>query len=327
MQNSDLILSIGSSLHVSVIGYNYKQFARGAKKIIIDIDEITHKKKTIDIDQFVHADAKDFLNILLKQLTEGDSLNYASWLEMCNKWKKKYPTCLPEYKNTKDEINSYFLIEQICKNSKAGDIFVSDAGGTFYAVSQAVTLTKPNQRYIPSSAMATMGYSLPAAIGISIATGNRVISFTGDGSLQQNIQEFQTLVEYNLPVKLFVLNNDGYHSIRTSQTNYFEKRYIGESSQSGISFPDTVKIAEVYGVKAFRINKPSEINDIVNQVLDYDGPVICDVIVHRKQEIIPTVASRVNDDGSMSSRPLEDMYPFLDRKEYKNNLFVKEVYE
>jgi len=327
MQNSDLILSIGSSLHVSVIGYNYKQFARGAKKIIIDIDEITHKKKTIDIDQFVHADAKDFLNILLKQLTEGDSLNYASWLEMCNKWKKKYPTCLPEYKNTKDEINSYFLIEQICKNSKAGDIFVSDAGGTFYAVSQAVTLTKPNQRYIPSSAMATMGYSLPAAIGISIATGNRVISFTGDGSLQQNIQEFQTLVEYNLPVKLFVLNNDGYHSIRTSQTNYFEERYIGESSKSGISFPDTVKIAEAYGVKAFRIDQPSQITDVVNQVLNYDGPVVCDVIVPREQEIIPTVASRVNDDGSMSSRPLEDMYPFLDRKEYKNNLFVKEVDE
>ena len=327
MQNSDLILSIGSSLHVSVIGYNYQQFAREAKKIIVDIDEITHSKRTINIDQFVHGDARDFLNLLLEQLTDENSLNYASWLEKCNDWKEKYPTCLPEYKNTKNEVNSYFFIDQVCKNSKEGDIFVADAGGTFYAVSQAVTLTKPNQRYIPSSAMATMGYSLPAAIGISVATGNRVISFTGDGSLQQNIQEFQTLVEYNLPVKLFVLNNDGYHSIRTSQTNYFEKRYIGESSKSGISFPDTVKIAEVYGIKAFRINQPSEVNDIVNQVLNYDGPVICDVIVPREQEIVPTVASRVNDDGSMSSRPLEDMYPFLDRKEYKNNLFVKEVDE
>ncbi len=325
MQNSDLILSIGSSLHVSVIGYNYQQFAREAKKIIVDIDEISHAKKTITIDQFVHGDAGDFLNLLLEQLTEKNPLNYSPWLEKCNDWKKKYPTCLPEYEKTENEVNSYFLIDQICKNSKEGDIFVADAGGTFYAVSQAVTLTKPNQRYIPSSAMATMGYSLPAAIGISTATGNRVISFTGDGSLQQNIQEFQTLVEYNLPVKLFVLNNDGYHSIRTSQTNYFEKRYIGESSQSGISFPDTVKIAEVYGIKAFRINQPSEVNDIVNQVLNYDGPVICDVIVPREQEIVPTVASRVNDDGSMSSRPLEDMYPFLDRKEYKKNMFVKEI--
>jgi len=325
MQNSDLILSIGSSLHVSVIGYNYKQFAREAKKIVIDIDEISHKKQTIDIDQFVHADAKDFLNILIKKSIKNKISKYTSWLKKCNEWKNRYPTCLDNYKNTKNEINSYFLIDQVCKNSKAGDIFVSDAGGTFYAVSQAVTLTKPNQRYIPSSAMATMGYSLPAAIGIAVATDNRVISFTGDGSLQQNIQEFQTLVEYDLPVKLFVLNNDGYHSIRTSQTNYFQKRYIGESSKSGISFPDTLKIAKAYGIKAVRINKPSQILNTINEVLNYEGPVVCDVIVPREQEIIPTVASRVNDDGTMSSRPLEDMYPFLDRKEYQENMFVKEI--
>ena len=325
MQNSDLILSIGSSLHVSVIGYNYKQFAREAKKIVIDIDEISHKKQTIDIDQFVHADAKDFLNILIKKSIKNKISKYTSWLKKCNEWKNRYPTCLDNYKNTKNEINSYFLIDQVCKNSKAGDIFVSDAGGTFYAVSQAVTLTKPNQRYIPSSAMATMGYSLPAAIGIAVATDNRVISFTGDGSLQQNIQEFQTLVEYDLPVKLFVLNNDGYHSIRTSQTNYFQKRYIGESSKSGISFPDTLKIAKAYGLKAVRIDQPSQISNTINEVLNYEGPVVCDVIVPREQEIIPTVASRVNDDGTMSSRPLEDMYPFLDRKEYQSNMFVKEI--
>ena len=325
MQNSDLVLSIGSSLHVSVIGYNYKQFAREAKKIVIDIDEITHKKQTIDIDQFVHADANDFLNILIKKSMENKIPKYTSWLKKCNEWKNRYPTCLDNYKNTKNAINSYFLIDQVCKNSKAGDIFVSDAGGTFYAVSQAVTLTKPNQRYIPSSAMATMGYSLPAAIGIAVATDNRVISFTGDGSLQQNIQEFQTLVEYNLPVKLFVLNNDGYHSIRTSQTNYFQKRYIGESSKSGISFPNTLKIAKAYGIKAIRINCPSQIPNAINEVLNYEGPVVCDVIVPREQEIIPTVASRVNDDGTMSSRPLEDMYPFLDRDEYRSNLYVDEV--
>ena len=325
MQNSDLVLSIGSSLHVSVIGYNYKQFAREAKKIVIDIDEITHKKQTIDIDQFVHADAKDFLNILIKKSMENKIPKYTSWLKKCNEWKNRYPTCLDNYKNTKNAINSYFLIDQVCKNSKAGDIFVSDAGGTFYAVSQAVTLTKPNQRYIPSSAMATMGYSLPAAIGIAVATENRVIAFTGDGSLQQNIQEFQTLKEYNLPVKLFVLNNDGYHSIRTSQTNYFQKRYIGESSKSGISFPDTLKIAKAYGIKAIRINQPSQIPNTINKVLNHEGPVVCDVIVPREQEIIPTVASRVNDDGTMSSRPLEDMYPFLDRKEYQNNMIVKEI--
>ena len=231
MQNSDLVISIGSSLHVTVIGYNYLQFAREAKKIIIDIDDTSHQKKTIKKDLFIQADAKDLLEKLLENLKNIKLNNYSNWLEKCNSWKEKYKVCLPEYKNSTIGINSYFLIDSVCKHSSEGDIFVSDAGGTFYAVSQAIQLNHANQRYIPSSAMATMGYSLPAAIGISVATnGKRVIAFTGDGSLQQNIQELQTVIEYNLPIKLFVLNNDGYHSIRTSQTNYFEKRYIGESS-------------------------------------------------------------------------------------------------
>ena len=326
MQNSDLVISIGSSLHVTVIGYNYLQFAREAKKIIIDIDDTSHQKKTIKKDLFIQADAKDLLEKLLENLKNIKLNNYSNWLEKCNLWKKKYKVCLPEYKNSTIGINSYFLIDSVCKHSSEGDIFVSDAGGTFYAVSQAIQLNHANQRYIPSSAMATMGYSLPAAIGISVATnGKRVIAFTGDGSLQQNIQELQTVIEYNLPIKLFVLNNDGYHSIRTSQTNYFEKRYIGESSKSGVSFPDITKIANAYGIKSVRVNETNNLDEVIEEVLNHDGPVICDVIVPREQEVIPTVASRVNKDGSMSSRPLEDMYPFLDRKEYKDNLFISEI--
>ena len=326
MQNSDLVISIGSSLHVTVIGYNYLQFAREAKKIIIDIDDTSHQKKTIKKDLFIQADAKDLLEKLLENLKNIKLNNYSNWLEKCNLWKKKYKVCLPEYKNSTIGINSYFLIDSVCKHSSEGDIFVSDAGGTFYAVSQAIQLNHANQRYIPSSAMATMGYSLPAAIGISVATnGKRVIAFTGDGSLQQNIQELQTVIEYNLPIKLFVLNNDGYQSIRTSQTNYFEKRYIGESSKSGVSFPDITKIANAYGIKSVRVNETNNLDEVIEEVLNHDGPVICDVIVPREQEVIPTVASRVNKDGSMSSRPLEDMYPFLDRKEYKDNLFISEI--
>lgn len=326
MQNSDLVISIGSSLHVTVIGYNYLQFAREAKKIIIDIDDTSHQKKTIKKDLFIQADAKDLLEKLLENLKNIKLNNYSNWLEKCNSWKKKYKVCLPEYKNSTIGINSYFLIDSVCKHSSEGDIFVSDAGGTFYAVSQAIQLNHANQRYIPSSAMATMGYSLPAAIGISVATNSkRVIAFTGDGSLQQNIQELQTMIEYNLPIKLFVLNNDGYHSIRTSQTNYFEKRYIGESSKSGVSFPDITKIANAYGIKSVRVNETNNLDEVIEEVLNHDGPVICDVIVPREQEVIPTVASRVNKDGSMSSRPLEDMYPFLDRKEYKDNLFISEI--
>ena len=326
MQNSDLIISIGSSLHVTVIGYTYEHFARKAKKVVIDIEENSHKKNTINIDKFVLSDAKKFFE-KITQLTKNEKLNdFSNWLAQCNEWKKKYPVCLPEYKNLKEKLSSYVLIDELSNHSKENDIFVSDAGGTYYATSQAIQLTKKGQRYIPSSAMATMGYSLPAAIGISVATDkNRVIALTGDGSFQQNIQELQTVVEYNLPIKLFVLNNEGYESIRTSQKNYFENRFLGEGNQSGLSFPNTEKIADTYGIKFMKINNYNELKGKIDEILDFDGAVITEVLVPSDQQIIPTVSSRVNPDGTMSSRPLEDMYPFLDRKEYKNNLYVDEV--
>ncbi len=326
MQNSDLVIAIGTSLHVTVIGYTYEHFAREAKKIVIDIDQTSHQKKTIQIDQFILSDAKKFFEKIL-DFTKNENLNdFSKWVNQCNDWKKKYPVCLPEYKNIKGKLNSYLFIDILCKHSKENDIFVSDAGGTYYATSQAIQLTKNGQRYIPSGAMATMGYSLPAAIGISVATDKkRVLALTGDGSFQQNIQELQTVVEYNLPIKLFVLNNDGYESIRTSQKNYFNNRFLGESKQSGISFPDTLKIAKAYGIKAMRINEFQGLDKKLEEILNFDGPVICDVIVPRDQPIIPTVSSRVNADGTMSSRPLEDMYPFLDRDEYSSNLFIDEI--
>ena len=326
MQNSDLIIAIGTSLHVTVIGYTYKHFAREAKKIVIDIDKKSHKKKTIDIDSFILSDAKKFFEKIIK-FTENETLNdYAKWIKQCNEWKKKYPVCLPEYKQNKKSLNSYLLIDTLCKHSKKNDIFVSDAGGTYYATCQAIQLTKPGQRYIPSGAMATMGYSLPAAIGISVATNKgRVIALTGDGSFQQNLQELQTLIEYDLPVKLFVLNNDGYESIRVSQKNYFNNRLIGESNQSGLSFPDTLKIAKAYGIKAVRIRNYQELENKLDGILNFDKAVIVDVIIPKDQPIIPTVSSAVNPDGTMSSRPLEDMAPFLDREEYKKNLYIDEV--
>ena len=326
VQNSDLIIAIGTSLHVTVIGYTYKHFAREAKKIVIDIDKKSHKKKTIDIDSFILSDAKKFFEKIIK-FTENETLNdYAKWIKQCNEWKKKYPVCLPEYKQNKKSLNSYLLIDTLCKHSKKNDIFVSDAGGTYYATCQAIQLTKPGQRYITSGAMATMGYSLPAAIGISVATNKgRVIALTGDGSFQQNLQELQTLIEYDLPVKLFVLNNDGYESIRVSQKNYFNNRLIGESNQSGVSFPDTLKIAKAYGIKAVRIRNYQELENKLDGILNFDKAVIVDVIIPRDQPIIPTVSSVVNPDGTMSSRPLEDMAPFLDREEYKKNLYIDEV--
>lgn len=325
MQNSDLILAIGTSLHVSVIGYDYGQFARVAKKIVVDIDPTSHRKKTITIDRLIESDAKIFLNAL-KDTLAGTDTPSRPWLARCVAWKKKYPVCLPEYAQTEGAINIYSFVDRLSALSRAGDMFVSDAGSAFYAVSQGIQLAHEGQRYIPSSAMATMGYSLPAAIGVSAATGDqRVLAVTGDGSLQQNLQELQTILHYRLPVKLFVLNNDGYLSIRASQKNYFKERYIGEGPRSGVTCPDTLKICQAYGIPCARVASLAELDAAITLALETEGPYVLDVITPPEQPIIPTVSSRVNPDGSMSSRPLEDMAPFLEREEYRSNLLIDEV--
>ena len=326
MQNSDLIIAIGTSLHVSVIGYDYKQFARAAKKIVVDIDLNSHQKKTISIDKLIKSDAKVFLEALLPLIKDQNHSKKQEWLAKCVHWKRKYPVCLPEYNDCIGPINIYSFVDTLCKLSTDGDFFIADAGSAFYAVSQAIQLTKDNQRYIPSSAMATMGYSLPAAIGVSTAIGDkRVLAVTGDGSLQQNIQELQTLLHYKLPVKLFVLNNDGYLSIRASQKNYFQERYIGEGPNSGVTMPDTLKICQAYGVNSARVSKLEDLAKAILLALETPGPYVLDIITPPQQPIIPTVSSRVNEDGSMTSRPLEDMAPFLDRGEYHENMLIDPI--
>lgn len=326
MQNADLVLAIGTSLHVSVIGYEYEQFARAAKKIVVDIDPTAHKKKTIQIDLLIKSDARVFLAALLERMTSLADRAFDSWLKHCVGWKMKYPVCLPEYQELRGAINIYSFIDRLSALSAPGDTFVSDAGSAFYAISQGIKLTKEGQRYIPSGAMATMGYSLPAAIGVSAATGDsRVLAITGDGSLQLNLQELQTLLHYNLPVKLFVLNNDGYLSIRASQKNYFSERYIGEGPRSGVTMPDTLKICAAYGVSSARVSELTALDEAIQLALATPGPYVLDVITPPQQPIIPTVSSMINPDGSMSSRPLEDMAPFLDRGEYRDNLLIDET--
>lgn len=327
MQNSDLVLAIGTSLHISVIGYEYEQFARAAKKVVIDIDLTSHRKRTIKIDHMIESDAKVALQGLLERLRDAQfKSSSAPWLDRCVGWKHKYPVCLPEYANTVGAINVYSFMDRLSALAGEGDVFIGDAGSAIYAVSQGLILRHNNQRYIPSSAMATMGYTVPAALGVSAALGDkRVMAITGDGSLQQNIQELQTILHYKLPIKLFIWNNDGYLSIRASQKNYFNERYIGEGARSGVSIPDTLKVCEAYGLPAARVSDITELDAAIHKAIQHDGPYLLEIITPPEQPIIPTVSSRVNADGSMSSRPLEDMAPFLDREEYLSNLLIKEV--
>jgi acetolactate synthase I/II/III large subunit len=321
MQNCDLLISIGSSLNTSAIGYDYDKFAPEAKKVVIDISKTSHQKKNIQIDLLINSDAKDTLRILLESKKTGLN-DYSDWLKQCILWKEKYPVCMIDYYNLKDAVNTYVFLDLLSKHSANDDVFVSDASAAF-SVSQGIKL-KSTQRYIASAGLSTMGYALPAAIGVSVATGNRVIAISGDGSIQLNIQELQTVLEYNLPIKLFVINNDGYHSIRVTQDKYFNKRFIGESPRSGLSFPDIVKVGEAYGIKSVRVSEHEKLEQVIEEVLNYDGPVICDIMVPRDLMVMPSVSSKINDDGSMTSRPLEDMFPFLERDEYRKNLYIKE---
>lgn len=320
VQNSDLLIIIGSSLPVAETGYEYEQYARSAKKVVVDIDTTSHKKHTISIDLLFECDAKYFIDTVSKTI-EDQNITYSDeWLDQCIHWKTRYPVCLAEYATVKDKVNIYYFVDRLCQKTGSGDIIVTDAGSVFYAVSQAVKIKK-GMRYITSGGFASMGFSVPASIGACIASGNRsVICITGDGSFQLNIQELQTIVHHKYPIKMFIINNEGYLSIRTTQTRFFENRLLGEGNTSGVSFPDLQKIAIAYGIRYYCIHNNNELDAILGIVLEYDGPVICEVITPPDQEIIPTIASQKQEDGSMVSKPLEDMYPFLDRKEFALNM-------
>ncbi len=323
MQNADLIISIGSRLSVTAIGYEYQMFAREAKIAVIDIDTVEHTKKTINVDLFINADVKEFL----KRFTVKGISDIKAWSTMCTKWKTKYPVCLPEYSKRKDGISFYYFVDRLSRLMKSDSVVLSDAGSAFYVTTQAIHI-KDKQRYITTGGQAEMGYTLPAAIGASVARGRKeALGITGDGSFQMNIQELQTLVHYKLPVKLFVWNNNGYLSIKTTQNKFFNGRLIGAESTSGVSFPDTKKIADAYGIRYFKAAKSSTLETDIKKVLAYDGPAICEVMCTENDMVVPTASSMKRDDGTMVSKPLEDMFPFLDRKEFLENMIVKPLPE
>jgi acetolactate synthase-1/2/3 large subunit len=322
VQNADLVISIGCRLSVSSIGYECAAFAREAKIVVVDIDPLEHSKNTVRIDLLINADAKCFLNDLG---TEGSSA-CQDWGRQCLVWKNKWPVCLPEYAGS-PKINTYYFVDRLCRKMGQGAVVVADAGSAFYVAAQGVQLND-TQRYITSGAQAEMGFALPGAIGASMAQGGKeVIAITGDGSLQMNIQELQTIVHHQLPVKLFVWNNDGYLSIRATQAKFFNKRFIGTDSRSGVSFPDLQKIAAAYGIPFFKVQQSSELDGVIAEVLSRKGPVMCEVMCIPDQEVIPCVASLRKDDGTMVSKPLEDMYPFMSREEFLADMIVKPLDE
>ena len=323
VQNADLVLAIGSRLSVSSTGHEYRTFAREAKIVVVDIDPVEHRKNTVKIDLFMNADAKNFF-------AASDALpmpDTAQWVKKCQHWKAKWPVCLPEYGKHRKAIDLYYFTDRLSRKMKDDAVVISDAGSAFYVISQGIQLRK-RQRYVTSGGQAEMGYTLPATIGVSVARrSGEVIGVTGDGSFQMNIQELQTIVHYKLPVKIFVWNNSGYLSIRATQSKFFEGRYIGTHKETGVSFPELKKIARAYGIEYMKVSDSRKLDSVLGKVLRHPKAVLCEVICFPNQEIVPTVSSLRKDDGTMVSKPLEDMYPFLDRDEFKREMIVKPLPE
>ena len=325
VQNADLLLIIGSRMSIPQVGYNYRNFAREAKKIIIDIDEVELKKPSTKPDIPIKADAKEFMVEMLRQVEEETvPLEICHWLQRCQHWKAKYPVVLPEYRENKESVNSFYFIDILSEKLGNDAVVVTDMGTSFTCTMQAFK-TKAGQRLFTSSGHASMGFGLPGAIGACFANGRKkTICISGDGGLQMNIQELQTLVHYKLPIILFVLNNGGYLTIKLMQQNHFG-RYVGSDASSGLSCPDIIKVANAYGIKAERILNNDELHEKIDNVLAQDGPFICEIIMPEDQPLIPRVSSLKKPDGTIVSKPLEDLFPFLSREEFMENMIVKPI--
>jgi acetolactate synthase-1/2/3 large subunit len=323
VQNADLLLVLGNRLGLRQVSYNWNSFARFAYKIQVDIDELEFQKPTVKPDLAIHSDVKPFLNELARQIeTSGYRPGkHAGWLAWCKERVARYPVVLPRHRENKDgRINPYHFIEQLFAQLEAEDVVVCGNGTANVVAFQAAHL-QAGQRLFANTGDASMGYDLPAAIGAAVARGGkRVICLAGDGSLQLNIQELQTVLHNRLPVKLFVLNNNGYLSIRLSQKNMFN-RLTGESEQSGVSFPDIVKLAEAYGLPAMRMGY-EQLESGIREALAHPGPVVCDVLLDPDQPFEPRISSKQLPDGRIVSSNLEDMFPFLDAQELAENMLV-----
>jgi len=320
VQNSDLIISLGSSLSVSVTGFRYETFAREAKKLVVDIDINEHKKPTIKIDHIIQADVKDFL---LK--CKVDYTTNQEWIDKCIDWRNKWPVMVDSYKDVTNGINIYYFLNELSKHNKSDAITISDAGSAYYTTSQALQI-KSQQRYITSGAQADMGFTLPAAIGAAVAANNKdIIGITGDGSFQMNIQELQTIVNFNLPIKIFVLNNGGYLSIRNTMDKFFESRYYGTDNKSGLTFPEVEKIAYAYGLPYYRLETSEDLDHKLKEILSKEGYALVEVICPFKQDIIPSSSAKQNQEGKIVSQPLENMFPFLSEEEFNNEMIIKSI--
>lgn len=319
VQCADVILTLGSSLHVLTTGYELDRFAPQAYKIQVDLDKDVLKREQVGVKRKIECGVQEFLDRLGRRLAQrvgpGKTLVAAgAWHDRCLLWKSELSVRKEPHARPGGMLNYYDLndaLSDLCGNS---DTIVTDAGSAFYVIGQAFR-TKKGQRVIISGAMGAMGHALPLALGASAADpGAKVVCVTGDGAFQTNIQELATVAHHGSNMAIFIVNNDGYVSIRNTQNNFFNGFLVGTDPKSGVTFPSLEKIAAAYGIPYRAVRDLQSLRQTVQEVLSATGPVLCEVFTAPGQEIIPTVSSFKREDGTMESKPLHDMYPFMDRE-------------
>lgn len=327
VQNCDFLLSIGARLDRVVTGYSPEGFARNAWKAMIDIDPAELRKMGGSIPMPVCADAGVFLRAMLDQGKSINRRDRAAWKKKCADWRTRYPLVLPEHKVPEGRVSAYNFAEAISAVLKEGDFYISGSSGTGIELAMLALRVKKGQRVFHTTALGAMGFGIPAAIGAGIVAlegeaRRNVVCVDGDGGFQFNIQELETIARLQLPVKFFVLNNDGYGSIRASQTAFFGGCRIGCDAATGQTLPDVRRVAEAYGLATDVIQDQRDLAGEIQMVLDIPGPVVCDVHLVLDEVRQPRVSSVQLADGSFTSKPLEDLWPFLDRSEFESNIIL-----
>ncbi len=322
LQNSDFVLALGARLDLVVTGYAPQNFAREAKKVMVDVDPAELKKMKGTVQLPVCADVKAFIAELMSQLSALREKKRAGWYARCAEWKTKYPVVLPEYRNLPNGVSTYVLAEAISAVSAPEDVIVSGSSGAGIEIFVLAATLKEGQRLFLTTALGAMGNGIPGVIGACIAHAKRrTITVDGDGGLQLNIQELEVIRRLQLPIKLFVLNNDGYASIRTSQSRYFG-RLAGADASSGVTLPALEGVAKAYGIPHATIRNDHNLEQQVRDLLDAPGPCLIEVMTPREEPRAPSLSSMRRPDGSMVSKPLEDLWPFLPRDEFLENMII-----
>ena len=322
LQNADLVICMGTRNNIRQISYNWENYATKAKIVSVDIDRAELQKPTLKLELAIHADLKDFIPLLMTKLVENKLSDFSKWLNWCLFRKQKYhPTKERLYLTNKEFINPYLFTLKLTEAMQNNSVLIAGNGSACVCAFQA-GMVKTGQRFIWNSGDASMGYDLPAALGASVADLKKeVVCLAGDGSLMMNLQELQTIKHYNLPIKLFILNNDGYVSIQQTQRNFFPNNIVACTQDSGVSFPDFIKLAQAFELPVYRISSAENLPEQITQVLDCKGPVVCEVYLDRDYSFVPKASAQRLPDGKLVSKPLDEMFPFLDQEEVLDNVY------